>query len=198
MWSAAVTPAMPLPTITTRSTSLAKLKPWTLLRLGAFGLSGVKETWTGPWTRAQQAIRVFGASPSRSSVARSSSEMPLRHSIPSLIATGSAPQMPIRQPDSIVIPLDSAISSSERPSLTATRLFSGTNVTSGAPERTARLRVSERLPAAPTPGAGAAACSRNGFSLRHVRSSQAVASAIAAARMPQAAASRPTILAANQ
>ena len=42
--------------------------------------------------------------------------------MPSLIATGSAPQMPIRQPDSIVIPLDSAISSRLRPSLAATVL----------------------------------------------------------------------------
>ena len=127
-------------------------------------------------------MRVFGASPSRSSVAFSSSEMPLRHSIPSLIATGSAPQMPIRQPDSIVIPLDSAISSRLRPSLAATTLSSGTKWTSGAPDLTARLVAIERAAALLAPAIGAAACARNGFSLRHVRTSQTAASAIAAAR----------------
>ena len=151
--------------------------------LGADALSGLRDTVTGPSTRAQHAMRVLGARPSRSSVAFSSSEMPLRHSIPSLIATGSAPQMPIRQPDSIVIPLDSAISRRLRPSLAATVLSSGTKWTSGAPDLTARLVAIERA-AAPLPATaiGAAACAWNGFSLRHVRTSQTAASAIAAAR----------------
>ncbi len=103
--------------------------------------------------------------------------------MPSLTATGSAPQMPIRQPDSIVIPLDSAISSSDRPSLAATVLSSGTKWTSGAPLLSARFLAIEADATAPAaPAIGAAAWAWNGFSLRQVRWSQTAASAIAAAR----------------
>ena len=111
--------------------------------------------------------------------------------MPSLIATGSAPQMPMRQPDSIVSPLDSAISSRLRPSLASTVLSSSTKWTSGAPDFSARLLAIEREAAPPgaTATTGAAAWARNGFSFCHVRTSQTAASAIAAARIGHVAGS---------
>ncbi len=106
------------------------------------------------------------------------------HAIPSLIATGSAPQMPMRQPASIGRPLASAISSSDWPGLGATRLLSGRKVTCGR----ADARRAERARGEAAGGtrrwarASRSPCSRNGFSLRSVRTNQVAASAIAAAR----------------
>ena len=159
---------------------------------GALGLSGVSATVTGPVTRTQQAMRVFSAKPSRSSVAFSSSEIGDVQAIPSLIATGSAPQMPIRQPASICMPLASAISSRLMPGFGATRLLSGQEgdlrARRPATVRMPLARVSAAgtfwiVEAARAAAAGAAlARSRNGFSLRIVRTNQVAASAIAAAR----------------
>jgi hypothetical protein len=117
------------------------------------------------------------------SVASSSSVTRDVHSRPERIATGSAPQTPIRQPASIVMPAPSATSSSVCPGLGATRVFSGTNVTSGA---LAARRASVRTPTpwiVPAGGAtGPLARSRNGFSIRSVRTSHVAASAIAQTR----------------
>ena len=127
--------------------------------VGLAGFSGVSFIVTGPWTRAQQAMRVFSAKPSRSSVERSSSEIAERCSMPSETQTGSAPQTPIRQPDSICSPPASAASSSVMPGFATTRLPSGSKETSGAPALSARWEAIER-PAARsasglTSGAGA-------------------------------------------
>ncbi len=70
----------------------------------AFGVpgSGLRATRTGPdWTRATHAIRVLSAKPRRRRVFCSSSSGWVRHPPPSRIATGSAPQTPIRQPASM-------------------------------------------------------------------------------------------------
>ena len=182
-WSAAVTPAIPFPITTTRLTSRSKLKFATRLMCGTSSRSGVSATLTGPVTRTQHAIRVFGAKPSRSSVAFSSSETAEVHSIPSLIATGSAPQMPIRQPASIVMPLDSAISSSDWPGLGHDALVLGNERDLGEPWRFAARDSDAALTEGTRASAGrAVARSRNGFSLRTVRRNQMAASAIAAAR----------------
>ena len=162
---------------------------------GLAGFSGVSDMLTGPWMRAEQAMRVFSARPSRSSVERSSSVIADRFSIPCLTHTGSAPQTPIRQPDSIDSPPASAASSSDMPGLATTRLPSGSNETSGAPALTARWEAIER-PAARsasglTDGAAAAAppaWALNARSFANVRSTQPPASAIAAARTAQSAA----------
>src|SRR3954467_3539056 len=86
--------------------------------------------------------------------------------MPSLIATGSAPQMPMRQPDSIVSPLDSAISSRLRPSLASTVLSSSTKWTSGAPDLRARLLAIERPAAAPGGAGTTGAAGRDGAARR--------------------------------
>ena len=118
---------------------------------GLDGFSGVRATVTGPVTFTQHASRVFSARPRRSSVAFSSSVISDVQLMPSLIATGSAPQMPIRQPASIGSPLPSITSSSVWPGLGATRLLSGRKVTCGP---TLRVAVSA---AARPPAAGGAA-----------------------------------------
>ena len=141
---------------------------------GLAGFSGSSFMVTGPWTRAQQAIRVLSAKPSRSSVERSSSEIADRCSIPSDTQTGSAPQTPMRQPDSIWSPPASAASSSVMPGLATTCLPSGANVTSGAPTLSARCEAIERLAAMSASGltdgflrtgSCAAAWAANAFSL---------------------------------
>ena len=86
-------------------------------------------------------------------------------------ATGSAPQTPIRQPDSIGSPPASAASSSVIPGLATTRLPSGSNATSGAPALSARCEAIERpaarsiTGAAAGAGAAAPACAANARSL---------------------------------
>ena len=123
-------------------------------------LSGVSATSTGPWTRQQHAMRVLSAWPRRSSVERSSSETGERLAIPSLIAIGSAPQTPIRQPASIDWPLASATSSTVAPGLATARVPSA-KVTSGAPDFITRERARERPAAAESPPARAAASATN-------------------------------------
>ena len=148
---------------------------------------------TGPLTRAQHAIRVFGASPSRSSVERSSAPTAERFPMPSTTATGSAPHTPMRQPASIGMPFASATSSRVWPGATTTRWFPGANVTSGAPARVWRWLVSDRAaaPAAATAAGGRATSSRNGRSFAHVRRTHVAASAIAATRSAHVTASGP-------
>ena len=110
--------------------------------------------------------------------------------IPSLIATGSAPQMPIRQPASIGMPLASAISSSAHAGLGRDALVVGEegDLRGAAGDRADAAGAGERGGDAGrrARGGGAAGArsrlSRNGFSLRIVRTNQVAASAIAAAR----------------
>ena len=111
--------------------------------------------------------------------------------MPSLIATGSAPQIPIRQPASIGRLLASATSSRDWFGLGATRLCSGRNVICGPIVRMPLARLS-----AGATGAAGAAFARNGFSLRSVRTSQVAASASATARSAQVSGSGPPRLSA--
>ena len=134
-------------------------------------------------------MRVLSAWPRRSSVERSSSETGERLAIPSLTAIGSAPQTPMRQPASIVWPFASAISSTVAPGLATTRVPSATNVTSGAPDRIERERVSERPAAADSPPARAAASAWNCASFWNVRRTQAAVSASTATRSAHVTAS---------
>src|SRR3954451_12978634 len=170
---------MPLPTMTTRLTAVSYAKPGTVATFPGSGLSGLSATVTGPVTRTQHAIRVLSARPSRSSVACSSSEIGDVQLMPSLMATGSAPQIPIRQPASICIPLASATSSSDIPGSGTTRLSSGWKVISGP------AVVEGVVVGAVTALAPAAERSRNGFSLSSVRANQVAASAIAALLIAQ-------------
>ncbi len=135
------------------------------LGVGPLALSGVSATSTGPSTRQQQAMRVLSAWPRRSSVERSSSEIALRLPMPSLIAIGSAPHTPIRQPASICCPFASAISSTVAPGFATTREPSS-NSTSGAPAFSTRERARERPAAGERPPALAAASATNCSSLR--------------------------------
>ena len=143
--SAAVMPAMPLPTITMRLIDASHCT--TAGCAAAVAASGVSATDTGPRTRAQQAMRVLGPCPSRTSVACSSSPAGARLSDPSTTAIGSAPQMPIRQPDSSASPQRSASSSTVASRSAPTRCPAGRKVTSIA----ARLRSAANAAAAPAP-----------------------------------------------
>src|SRR3954453_7706698 len=170
---------MPLPTMTTRLTAVSYAKPGTVATFPGPGLSGLSATVTGPVARTQHAMRVFSARPSRSSVACSASDIGDVPPMQSLRATGLAPQMPMRQPASICIPLASATSSSDIPGSGTTRLPSGWNVISG---RAAVEGVVVGGVTALVPGAER---SRNGFSLSSVRTNQVAASAIAAPLIAQ-------------
>src|SRR3954469_5091036 len=170
---------MPLPTMTTRLTAVSYAKPGTVATFPGSGLSGLSATVTGPVTRTQHAIRVLSARPSRSSVACSSSEIGDVQLMPSLMATGSAPQIPIRQPASICIPLASATSSSDIPGSGTTCLSSGWNVISATPA------ADGGVVAGATDCVPAAERSKNGFSLSSVRVNQVAASTIAAPLIAQ-------------
>src|SRR3954453_21350694 len=170
---------MPLPTMTTPLPSVSYGKPGTVATFPGSGLSGLSATVTGPLTRTQHAIRVLSARPSRSSLPCSSSEIGDVQLIPSLMATGSAPQIPIRQPASICIPLASATSSSDIPGSGPTRLASGWNVSS------ATLAADGVVVGGAADCVPAAERSENGFSMSSVRVNQVVASTIAAPLIAQ-------------
>ena len=106
--------------------------------------------------------------------------------MPGRIATGSAPQTPIRQPASIVMPVASATSSSVCPGLARDARVLGHERDLGRVGGAARERARPRRPTTVPAGAatGPLARSRNGFSLRTVRTNHVAASAIAAARRP--------------
>ena len=186
-WSAAVTPAMPCPMTTTRRTAGSKRAAGAGAARAAARRCGVSETVTGPFTRAQQASRVLSARPRRASVARSSSPSAEMFPMPSRIATGSAPQIPIRQPDSSVRPHCSAIASSVWPGSMATRLPSGLNDTCAR----SRVAAFSSAIAAPSPSraAGALAVATESATKRRstssVRASQTTVTASTAPRMTQ-------------
>ena len=107
--------------------------------------------------------------------------------MPSSTATGSAPQMPIRQPDSIWSPQLSAIASSVWPGWMATRFPSGLNDTCAL----SRVAAFSSATAAPSPSraAGALAVATWSWtkrrSTRSVRASQTAVTAATTPRMPQ-------------
>src|SRR5581483_9505527 len=91
--------------------------------------------------------------------------------------TGSAPQTPIRQPDSIPVSAFSSMSSSVAPGLATSRSPLGAIVTSGLPPRAARAAA---RPPAPTFGAASASAwvaFTNSRSLSRLRTTQPAASA---------------------
>ena len=152
---------------------------------------GVVEIVTGPWTRAQQAMRLCaGSRPSRSSVACSSLATGERLSIPAMTWMGSAPQTPIRQPASIGCSAVSASSSSGVPGLATILGPPSSKVTSVSCARRSAARM-PRPSRAARGGVGSPWRSRKTRSLANVRRSQITVSASTAARSGHAIQSGP-------